>query len=277
MSQAAVDAPRTGLAASSCRIGAMMRRYFYLLRASWPRILDIVYWPLVFMLVWGFLQLHLGTVSSFYAAAPGLLIGAVLLWDMLLRSQLHFSFSFLEEMWSRNLGHLFMSPLTVNEFVAALMLMSLVRLLVGLFPVVIVAKYAFGFDIFTLGWSLPLFFANLVVTGWALGLASAGTVLRFGLGAEGFVWSAVFVLLPIVCVYYPVSILPGWLQVIALAMPPTHVFEGMRAVLLEHVVRADFLLYASLLNALWLAAGFALFHYLLRSARRHGSLLQMGE
>src|SRR4029077_509428 len=108
------------------RTGAMMLRYWYLLRSSWPRLLDLVYWPTVQMVTWGFLQFYIGQNAGFFAKAGGTFIGAVLLWDILFRGQLGFSISFMEEMWARNIGNLMMSPLRPFEFIAALMVMSIV-------------------------------------------------------------------------------------------------------------------------------------------------------
>ena len=88
------------------RVAAMVRRYWFLLRSSWPRILDLIYWPAVQMLMWGFLQLYVSQNSGFFAQAGGVFIGAVLLWDILFRGQLGFSICFLEEMYARNLGNL---------------------------------------------------------------------------------------------------------------------------------------------------------------------------
>jgi ABC-2 type transport system permease protein len=229
------------------------------------------------MLVWGFLQLYLAENHSLFAQASGILIGAVLLWDVLFRGQLGFSISFLEEMWSRNIGNLMMSPLRPAEFAAALMLMSLVRLGIGLVPVTLMAMGFFGFNIYGLGLGLAAFFVNLILTSWAIGLFVSGLVLRNGLGAESLAWSLMFLLLPLACVYYPVSTLPDWLQPVAWALPPTYVFEGLRAALLDHVFRADLMLQALGLNAVYLGIGFGSFILLLRSARQKGSLLAMGE
>ena len=126
------------------RVSAMVLRYWYLLRSSWPRILDLIYWPAVQMLMWGFLQLYLNQNSGFFNRAGGTFIGAVLLWDILFRGQLGFSISFLEEMYAHNLGNLMMSPLRPVEFIAALMIMSIVRLLIGMIPVTLLAILFFG-------------------------------------------------------------------------------------------------------------------------------------
>ncbi|MDH3580581.1 MAG: ABC transporter permease [Hyphomicrobiales bacterium] len=269
--------PPHGAAATLRRIGAMMARYVYLFRASPVRLLELMYWPFVQMLMWGFLQLHLSQYEGAFARGTGVLIGSVLLWDILFRGKIGFSICFLEEMWSRNLGQLLVSPLRANEFVAALSVMSILRLLVGLIPVTILAKLIFGFDLFALGLPLAAFFANLILTSWALALFTSGVILRYGLGAEELSWGLGFVLLPLACVYYPVDILPAWLQPVSLALPPTHVFEGMRAILLDGQFEPADMVRALALNGIYMGAGFGAFRFFLASARVNGSLSQIGE
>jgi ABC-2 type transport system permease protein len=259
------------------RVAAMCLRYWYLLRSSWPRLLDLVYWPTVQMITWGFLQYYVASNAGFFARAAGTFIGAVLLWDILFRGQLGFSISFLEEMWSHNIGNLMMSPLRPFEFIAALMVMSLVRLAVGVIPVTLLAIVFFGFNLYSLGFALGAFFANLMLTSWAIGIFVSGLILRNGMGAENLAWSIMFLFMPLTCVYYPVTTLPAWLQPVAWALPPTYVFEGMRALLVDHVFRADLMLDALALNVVLFSLGAFGFLKLLQSARRHGSLMQSGE
>jgi ABC-2 type transport system permease protein len=265
------------------RIRALLARYIYVLRSSWPRIAELIYWPAIQMFTWGFLQTYINAqagaagFSGRFAVAAGALIGALLLWDSLFRAQLGFSLSFLEEMWSRNMANLLMSPLRPLEFVAALMAMSLVRLVIGVVPVTLLAFWFFGFNLWGLGVAVVAFFVNLVLTSWAIGLFVSGLVLRNGMGAEAIAWSVLFFVMPFACVYYPVTTLPTWLQLLAWSLPPTYVFEGLRALLVTHIFRADLMLEALAINLCMLAAGLVAFLALLDSARRAGSLLQMGE
>jgi ABC-2 type transport system permease protein len=268
---------QTGLGASARRVAAMMLRHWYVIRSSWPRAAELIYWPLVQMLTWGFLQSYLAQATSLAGRAAGLFIGAVLLWDILVRGQLGFSIAFLEEVWSRNLGHLLMSPLRPAEFVASLIVVSLAKLTVAMVPVALMAYWFFGFNLLSLGVGFAALFANLIVMSWALGLVSAGVILRWGLGAENFTWLVAFVLLPLCCVYYPVTTLPEWLQPLALALPPTYVFEGLRALVLDHTFEAAYMVKALLLNLVYSALGTAAFAFFLRQARASGSLVQMGE
>jgi len=264
-------------AASLRRIAAMVLRYWYLLRSSWPRLVELVYWPAVQMITWGFLQVSFVGHEGALARAGATFIGAVLLWDILFRGQIGFSVSFLEEMWARNMGNLMMSPLKPGEFIAALMVMSIARLAIGFVPVTLLAICFFGFNLWGLGLALAAFFANLIFTSWSIGLVVSGLVLRNGLGAENLAWSLTFLLLPLSCVYYPVTTLPEWLQSVALLLPPTYVFEGLRAILLDGVFRGDLMLKAAGLNVVLFAAGLVAFFRLFAGARRAGTLLQLGE
>ena len=260
------------------RVGAMVRRYWYLLRSSWPRIVDLIYWPMLQMLMWGFLQKYLAqSGGSHFAKAGGVLIGALLLWDILFRGQLGFSYSFLEELYSRNLGNLMMSPLRPAELVVTLMIVSLIRLAIGAIPVSLAAIWFFDFNLWALGLALAIFFVNLILTSWSLGIFINGLLLRNGLGAEGLVWTFMFLLLPLTCVYYPVAVLPPWLQHVAWALPPTYVFEGMRALVTDHVLRGDLMLQAFAFNIVLFAVASFAFVRLLESARIQGKLMQSSE
>jgi ABC-2 type transport system permease protein len=266
-----------GARASAGRVWAMLLRYLYLLRSSWPRTLELLYWPTLQMLIWGFMSQFLYVNSTYVFRAFGVLLAAVMLWDVLFRGQLGLAMSFLEEMWSRNLGHLFVTPLRPYEWVLSLLSMSVIRVVLGLAPAALLAIPFYHYSIFAMGLPLVAFFGVLLMMGWALGLAICGLILRQGLGAEGLAWTVVFTLSPISCVYYPVSTLPHWLQHACWALPSTYVFEGMRAVLFSGIVRVDYLVTALTLDIVYIVLGAAAFFISLRDARRRGALLQMGE
>jgi ABC-2 type transport system permease protein len=259
------------------RVGAMVLRHWYVLRGSWPRIVELAYWPTVQMVLWGFMTQFLVGQTSYFAQAFGVLLSGVLLWDVLFRGQLGVSISFFEEIWARNLGHLFVSPLRPYEMVFSLGAMSLIRTVIGVVPAAVMATIFFGFNVASLGISLAAFFFLLLVLGWALGLAICGIVMRYGQGAESLAWAAIFAVAPVSGIYYPISVLPHWLQAVAHALPSAYVFEGMRAILTRHEVRIDLLVSAALLDAVYLAVGIAAFLAYFRMARRRGLLLQQGE
>jgi len=208
------------------------------------------------------------SVPCWLAQASGVLMAAVLLWDVLFRAHLGVSLAFFEEMYSRNLGHLFVSPLRVTELVGALLVVSLLRTLIGIGGAALLAIPSYNFTIFGLGLPLLGFFANLLV---------AGMVLRYGLGAESFAWVSIFAIAPLSGIYYPVSTLPEWLQLVSWMLPSSYVFEGMRQLMFGQVVCSDLMWQGVGLNLVYLAAGTGIFLLAFHSARRNGLLLLVGE
>jgi len=260
------------------RIWGLMYRHIALYRASWPRLLELAYWPTLQLCIWGF-------TASFFAArlgSPGMvaaggLLGGVLLWEVALRTQMGLALGFLEEIWSRNLGHVFVSPLRPWELVAALVGMSALRVAIGLAPALLLAWLLYAFNIFTLGLALIPFAVNLMAMGWWVALGVISLILRHGAGAEALAWSVLFGLTPLSAVFYPVAVLPRAVQPVALALPSAHVFEGMRAVLAGGGMAWDHLAWATGLNLLWLLAAGLLFAGQFRAARHRGALLSIGE
>ena len=268
---------QSGALCSARRIAAMVMRYWFLLRRSWPRIIELMYWPTVQLILWGFITRFFLTHSSWLAQAAGVLISAVLLWDVLYRGQLGVSLMFFEEMYARNLGHLFVSPLRPYELVTSLLVMSMIRTLISFGGASLLAIPLYHYSIFTLGFPLIFFFFNLIVMGWSIGLLVASLVLRYGLGAESLAWVGIFAIAPFSGVYYPIATLPGWLRPLAFMLPASHVFEGMRAIMLEGVIRTELLLTATALNALYLTLAIGVFLFTFQVARRRGLLLNLGE
>ncbi|MGH7121857.1 MAG: ABC transporter permease [Acetobacteraceae bacterium] len=260
------------------RIFGLLYRHASLYRRSWPRLIELVYWPVLQMCIWGFTaQFITSRASSPLVMAGSLLLAGVLLWEVALRSQMGVAVSFLEELWSRNLGHVFVSPLRPAEMVAGLIIVSILRMLAGVLPAIGIAYLLYAFNLFALGPVLVLFFANLMVMGWWVALGVLSLILRHGAGAETFAWAVLFGLTPLSAVFYPVSILPAAVRPLALALPSTHVFEGMRAILLHGVVPWSELGWAAELNVIWMAAAILLFARQFHAARVRGALLSIGE
>lgn len=265
------------MSGSILRISALVRRHIQLWRSSIMRLVDSIYWPAVQMVMWGFLTQYLMPQASFVAQAAGVLLSGLMLWEVVVRGNLSLSIAFLEEIWSRNLGHLFVSPIRSWELAAGIVVVALLRTLLGMIPVSLLAWAFFGYNIYSLGLPLIAFFFILQMFSWSIGLAMSGLVMRVGQSAESFAWAAVFILMPVSGVYYPVSVLPGWLQAIAWALPTSYIFEGMRAILTEKAVHWDLMTVAFGLSIVYLVVGFQVFQWFYRSSRRAGSLLGQGE
>jgi ABC-2 type transport system permease protein len=268
---------------SARRIWGLIYRHLCLYRRSWPRLLELAYWPILQMCIWGFTASFITSRAVAGRHDAGLLVAAtallagVLLWEVALRSQMGVAVSFLEEIWSRNLAHVFISPLRPWELILALIGVATLRVAAGILPAILVADLLYAFNLFTLGPILVLFFANLMIMGWAVALGVVSLILRHGAGAEALAWSLLFGLTPLSAVFYPVSALPHWLQPVSLAIPATHVFQGMRAALLQGHTDWGDMLWAVGLNLVWLAAAGLLFASQFRTARIRGALITIGE
>ena len=155
--------------------------------------------------------------------------------------------------------------------------MSMIRMAVGVLPAILLAWFLYAFNLFALGPIIVLFFANLMIMGWWVALGVVSLILRHGAGAEALAWSVLFGLTPFSAVFYPVAVLPAALRPIALALPSAHVFEGMRAVLLQNTIRWDHMAWAVGLNIAWTLAAAVVFARQFRAARVRGALLSIGE
>jgi ABC-2 type transport system permease protein len=259
------------------RVMAMVWRHIYLYRSSWTRLVELVYWPAMELFVWGFLTLYLRGLGPGLPDFVVLFLGGLILWDVLFRSQIGVSLAFLEEIWARNLSNLFASPLTPIEFVASQMIVALSRTVIAALFMAILSALLYHYNVFAMGLPLVAFFLNLLIMGWSVGLLVSAMILRFGQGAESLAWAVIFLFQPIAAVFYPVSVLPDWLQPVAKATPAAHVFEGLRTVLLEGRFDGGLLFNAVTLNVVYLIVGCAGFLGMFRVARRRGLLLQVGE
>ena len=261
------------------RIIALFLRHTYLYKRSLVRAMEVFYWPLLDLLVWGFVSVYLSRFnpSDERIDFVALFLGALILWDILFRSQQGISVSFLEEVWSRNFLNLFITPLSVGEYIASLMLVSIFKIVLVLFVSSLLAYIFYSFNLFIIGISLIPFVANLIILGWAIGIITTALILRFGQQAEVLAWGIAFLFQPISAVFYPVSVLPAWLQSVARLVPSSHVFEGMRSVIIYHKFDGSALLVAFILNLVYLTISLAFFFYMFRIVRDKGLLSRMGE
>ena len=220
---------------SLTRIGGLCQRYLMLHRRSLIRSFDIFFWPVMDLLIWGFVTLYLQREVAAGPAAQFIvfLIGALISWDLHYRGQQAVSISLMEEIWTRNIVHMLIAPIRLWEWIAASFLYSLLKVTVITALLALLARWFYAFELVRIGWAFFPLAASLLVFGWAIGLLTAGLLLRFGYAAEALIWGIPFLMQPFSCVFYPVSALPGWAQGIARCLPTTYAFEALRAVLRE--------------------------------------------
>tara|TARA_B100002052_G_C15837395_1_gene578441 strand:+ start:437 stop:1228 length:792 start_codon:yes stop_codon:yes gene_type:complete len=259
------------------RMIALSLRHLYLIKGSLPRILDLIYWPTIQIILWGFISKFFTMHSDYYNHTVGIILSAAILYDFLFRSSISFNMLFLEEIWSRNFTNLFVSPLKVSEIITALTFTALLRTLIGIVPAIILASPLFGVSLFDLGSALFFLLLSLYFFGITLGLFVTSGLLRYGPAFENIAWSSLFLLAPLGCIYYPLSILPDWLQVLAKMLPLVYIFEEVRSILVNNVVDYSNIITALQLNMVYFVAGIVLFYFAFYGARKKGTLINVGE
>lgn len=256
------------------RVGALVLRHVYLYRRSPTRWGEIFFWPVMELLLWGFFTVYLQRINA--PSAVLFLIGAMIFWDVLYRSQQAITISITEEIWVRNILNLFISPVRISELMLATCLVGIFKAMITALVLGFLAWTFYAFNLLSIGLGLIPFLASLLLFGWAVGMCTMGVILRFGQASEALIWGVPFLLQPISAVFYPVDVLPRWLQPIAWMLPSTHVFEGMREVLRTGEMDLSRLAFAFGMNALYLAAGATFFGWMLRQVREKGYLSRLG-
>ena len=259
------------------RMYALSLRHLYLIKSSFPRILDLIYWPTIQILLWGFISQFFTMYSDYYNNTVGVILSCAILYDFLFRSSISFNMLFLEEIWSRNFVNLFVSPLKISEVITALTTTALLRTLIGIIPAIILMSPLFGVSLLTMGPPLFLLFLSMYLFGTTLGLLVTSGLLRFGPAFENTAWSSLFLLAPLGCVYYPLSILPEWLQILAKGLPLVYIFEESRSILINSEVNYNNIMTALALNLFYFVSAVIIFYLAFSGARKKGTLVNMGE
>jgi ABC-2 type transport system permease protein len=251
----------------------LFKRQLYWERRSPPLLFDMFLWPIIDLFLWGLLTTFLQREPGAIPAPFGFLLGGVLLWDLMFRSNLGVAMSFLEDAaWSRNLINMLVAPVRPREILIGAVGWTLAKLAIGWSLMATAAWFAFSFGVLRMGLGLVLFAAALVLFGVALSMLVLALLFRFGEGAEILAWGFAGMLSPLAAVYYPASVLPGWARSIAAVLPPSHVFESMRTVLAGGALPWGQLALAFVLDAAYLGGAFALAAQMFESFRRRGSV-----
>ncbi len=261
--------------ASLRRVGALYLRYLYLHKRSMTRLLELIFWPVMQLLLWGFLSLYLQRLAgdSPMAQMFTYLINATIFWDILFRSQMGMSTSFMEDLWTQNIINILISPVRMVEWLGALCLYSLTKTVVitGILAMLALLLYHFSL-IDAAGLALIPMGVNLAIFGWSLGLFATGLLIRWGLSVEALVWGLPFLLQPVSAVFYPLDVLPRGLQYVSLCLPGTYIFESARAIVRTGQVPWHNFAAAFGLNVVYFILGALFFMGMYRRARENGRL-----
>ncbi len=257
------------------RINALIMRHLYLYKRSVPRLMDIFYWPVMELLLWGFISSFIEKMNLAGFNAVTVLLGAVIFWDFLAQSQRAVSVAFLEEVWERNFLNIFVTPLRVSEFISSTFILAAVRILLVGIVMAGIAFFFYHFNLFTFGFTLIPFVVNLLMFGTVLGLFTTAIILRYGTSAQVLAFGFIMLIQPFTAVFYPVSVLPPVLQKLAYLFPSTYVFEGMRGVISTGVFSYPLFWGGIAANILYAVFITWFFYQMFAYVKRAGKLLKL--
>lgn len=261
------------------RIFAIIMEHLITLRRHFEEIVETFFWPVIDIIIWGLMTSYF---MRFSESGPGkvavFLMGGLILWNIVWRSQQDISMTLLRDAWSHNLVNLFTTPLSHWEFLTAVIILGLIKIFLTMVLVIGIAFFFYHFNLFMLGFNLLPFIFNLLVFSWTIGLVVTGLILRYGLRIQALSWSFIALFHPFSAVFYPVSALPGFLQFVSWSLPTAHIFEAMRMVMGGETGGMGWhLIWASGLNVVYLGLGIWFFNFMFEKAREMGKLVKIEE
>jgi len=257
------------------RIKGVVLQDIYYLRHSTEDLIDVFFWPSVDLVIWGLMTTYFIQLKGPVSGIVAFLLGGLILWNIVWRAQQDISLAFLKNIWNGNIINLFSSPLTPGEFVVATMITGFFKIILTLTLVTLMAFVLYSFNLFSLGFYFIPFFINLIIFAWASGIFIIGLIVRYGMRVQAFAWSLIVLIQPVSAVFYPVSVLPPFLQKVALFLPTAHIFEGMREVLSSGTLSGTHLLWAFALNGVFLIFSSRFFIFMFEKAREKGKIAKV--
>jgi ABC-2 type transport system permease protein len=257
---------------SANRIDAVIRRHFYVTIHSPTRLIELGFWPVIDLVLWGMITTFLAGSATELPVPVSFFLGGVILWDLVFRSKNAVALCLLEEVHSQNLISMFASPITATEYLVGAVAWGLSKVAWTWTVMTVLAWALFHFGVLQMGPELAIFAAVLIVYGISLALVVIGCVLRFGYAADELTWALAGLVVPFSAVFYPVSALPEWARAVAMLVPPAHVFEAMRASLAGSSSAWGSVAFAAALDVVYLGVGFAFARAMFRQLLRRGSI-----
>jgi len=251
-------------------VWAVVVRHLYNFKHSLDRLTDAFYWPAMDIFIWGFTALYITKQANQLPQIIIMLLSGVVLWLVVWRAQYEITVNLLEEMWSRNLVNMFSSPLRVREWVLAVFILGLIKMIFSVGFSILLALVLYKTNIFSLGFYLIPFIMSLTITGWAVGLFVSGLIIRYGMRIQTFAWGGIALLSPFSGVYYPVSTLPLWAQKVAMYVPTSYIFEGMRSVIFKGSMLYGDLVKSFIINAIYMTVGLLFFNLMFKKSKIRG-------
>ncbi|MBI2599080.1 ABC transporter permease [Candidatus Curtissbacteria bacterium] len=254
------------------RVFAIVLRHYFLTIHQLERFTDIFLFPILGLVLWGFLTNYVQFESTSLAS---FLLGGMILWVIFERVGTSVGIDFMWDVWERNLINVLASPITMLEYIVGLVLVAVVKVSISFVAMWLIAAVFFNFQLGFMGFSLAAFWINLVFFAVVLGIFNVSIVMRYGNTVGPLTWVLPFAIQPFAAVFYPVSVLPVYIQKVVWFLPITHVFEGMRMVFRTEVFDSKEFVTAFGLNVIYFVLVVGFFAYMFNSVKKKGMLVKL--
>lgn len=255
------------------RIKAMLLHEIFITRHSFEIFNDIILFPLFSIIVFGYMTLYL--VGSTGKVIADQVLAGMILWQVISIAQYSVGVGCLWDVWSRNLTNIFISPISITEYLSFFAISGTIKSLITLILSSVLSYFVFHLNMLSIGWiNLILIFINLVVFGFAFGVVMLGLIIRLGTKVAAFAWGLINIFQPFMAVIYPVSILPQPFRSVALLFAPTYVFEAMRKSLSGQIITNDILM-AIIINIISLFGAVTFFKFMFAKSRSTGQFARL--
>lgn len=258
------------------RIYAIVMRHLYVWPRNMDRLMGSFGWPILEITIWGLTMSYFQKNLINTVSLLTVVLGTVIMWQILARTQTEISIVFLDEVWNKNLINIFSSPLTKAEFLVSIVVLNLIKIIFTIMSLLAIGIFYYKFNLIrSFGIYMPFLLFNLFMMGWSVGFFVIGVIMRFGYRVQELAWAIFLVTQPFSCVLYPVSALPNWARPIAQALPSSYLFEEMRNILNKNPINVNNLYMSFILNVVYLVLSVWFFSSMFEQARKFGRLVKL--
>ncbi len=240
-------------------------------RSKW-KIVDSLYFPVTTVIMWGLFAIY----SREFAMEAGLMVLVVnVFWSFSYLSQSITNHSMNEDSYSGSLKQLLISGISEFEYILARIFSSTITSLL-IMCVMLTVSFFFGFV--TLVQTPGLIIAMIGITlisSIALSVMIAALIIFLGKAYGFLAWTLLQAFILLSAPFFPLKILPQVVQVIALGMPYTRVFMGVRGLVETGIVSNSLLLEGLLVSVIYVLISYPLYKMAFGRARRTGELVRM--
>lgn len=252
------------------RVFAMVIRHVITTRHNFDRISDMVYWPLLDLILFGLTGLYFAKLNNNNPNTVTIILTGVIFWWIVWRGQYEISVNMMSEIWDANLVNIFVAPLKISEWIMSFVIFGILKMIISLSLLSLLAFFLYRYLSTMYGLFLAPIALNLLTTGFCVGFVVSGLLIYFGKKMQTLAWVGGGLLMPFSAVFYPVSILPAWAQKVTLFVPSSHMFEGMRQFILTGNISYEKFAVSFALNVVYLVLSVWFFTFMFNKSKKLG-------